>query len=104
VAVSVSNVDGTSVPNKIYREMLCMTRHERTTTIIASITMNEYQNQYYLSKFNKLLSKTVFLRLFVAIQNMALSLDQDLVFNLTGNLPLTIKNLSSISSSHRDGS
>ena len=39
-----------------------------------------------------------------AIQNIALQLDQDLVFNLTGNFPLTIKNLSSISSSHRDGS
>ena len=38
-------------------------------------------------------------------QNISSYLDQEhLVFNLTGNFPLTITNLSSNSSSHRDGS
>ena len=35
---------------------------------------NEYQNQYYLSKFNKLLSKSEFLRPFVGIQNHDIAL------------------------------
>ena len=36
---------------------------------------------------------------------ISLFLDQeDLIFNLTGNFPLTITNLSSNSSSHRDAS